>query len=141
MSGWIYVLDDGQGHYKIGRTNSLDGRMKRLKIQLPFAVTIAYACEVDDPVAAEKYLHQLFADRRMNGEWFALGKPDFGPIAEIASGRHVYEENGHLYEFPDVNIYDYEIEEIVALEQEKAEARIHKPTRRHNWVNRTIKRQ
>lgn len=74
MISWIYVLDDGLGHYKIGRTDNLDVRVRNLGIQLPIKARVALAFQVDDAASAERYFHLFFEYLRCNGEWFRLDR-------------------------------------------------------------------
>ena len=73
--GYVYLLKSGK-HYKIGRANSTGRREYELKIQLPERATKAHEIKTDDPVGIERYWHERFAERRQNGEWFALTKED-----------------------------------------------------------------
>lgn len=69
--GYLYVLRAGD-YYKIGRSKTPTERIKQLKIQLPFPVEVVYLFPCEDMVAVEGWYHWLFADQRVNGEWFLL---------------------------------------------------------------------
>lgn len=71
VEGWVYLLRSGK-HFKIGRSEELEKRVKQVSVALPESITLEHAIRTDDPVGIEAYWHRRFANQRANGEWFAL---------------------------------------------------------------------
>jgi hypothetical protein len=77
--GFVYILKGGP-YYKIGCTTSLDRRIKQISPALPFEVDLAHAIETEDMYQTEAYLHDRYASKRQNGEWFLLTDKDVADI-------------------------------------------------------------
>lgn len=75
QNGWVYLLQSGN-HFKIGRSNELEKRVKQISVALPEKVELVHAIETDDPPGIEAYWHRRFEDHRANGEWFKLSPAD-----------------------------------------------------------------
>lgn len=76
---FVYILE-ADGLYKIGYTNNLAGRIRRITIQTDAPVRIVHIIETDDMVALESLLHRRFADKRVQGEWFRLTPMDINQL-------------------------------------------------------------
>lgn len=80
--GYVYLVRSVSGYYKIGRTKNPNSRVRTFGVELPFEIELEHVIPCADYIAAEKQLHQRYADKRLNGEWFALTD---GEVVEIKS--------------------------------------------------------
>ena len=82
----VYILTNEAmpGYIKIGfTTNKIEERLRQLdKTGTPLPFELYYAAEVDDAEKEEKWLHSIFADRRVrdNREFFKMN-PELATLA------------------------------------------------------------
>ncbi|SRR6266478_119073 len=77
--GHIYVLSTTEGFYKIGCTSCpIPERINQFAPKLPFKteVEFAFMCTLGQERRVEQLLHQRFAAKHSNGEWFRLTEED-----------------------------------------------------------------
>lgn len=73
--GYVYVIKAGP-YYKIGRTKNLDTRIMQLSTQPPFDIEFVHAIWTPEMTFLESKLHNKFAAKHKNGEWFELDEED-----------------------------------------------------------------
>ena len=66
--GYCYMISDGMGAVKIGKASVPEGRLREL--QVAHARPLSLIRVFEGGHAAEKWLHNYYAARRMLGEWF-----------------------------------------------------------------------
>lgn len=79
MSGFIYLFrQTNTDFYKIGmtQTESVNNRFIAFKTYSPHPVEIVSVIETENPIALEKKIHNIFSEKRLNGEFFRLNEDD-----------------------------------------------------------------
>jgi hypothetical protein len=75
MAGYVYLIGSPVfGWYKIGKSVTPEVRIKDLGILLPFKIHIIGVFSAVDHTLLEKTLHEIYADNKINGEWFEFSK-------------------------------------------------------------------
>ena len=83
--GVVYVIESS-GAYKIGMTTNFANRLNTIKVANPNEVNVVYKVESGDPKSMESYLHKMFQDEKIKGEWFSLSNEDIVRIKELDAG-------------------------------------------------------
>lgn len=81
--GYVYFLLADNGLAKIGQTSKVDRRIFQLSVQLPYELKLVTTIESDDCEELEKFYHNKFSEKRVNGEWFNLDSSDFEEVKSI----------------------------------------------------------
>lgn len=84
-AGYVYVLavPNTPGLFKIGRTVDLDDRLRTFNVKLPFPVQYEHTIKSRDCYALETTLHRLFAEQRVQGEFFMLDPADLSILKSL----------------------------------------------------------
>ena len=69
-NGFVYLVQSSTGAYKIGRTINPHDRIRTFNVKLPFEVEYVVVIETANMYSLESELHNQFARKRVNGEWF-----------------------------------------------------------------------
>jgi len=83
MRNCVYVLEC-KGLYKIGRTGNFPDRLKQLRTSNPFDFQVAHLIYTNDNTKVEEALHLIFAESRVNGEWFNLSVREIAQIRSMS---------------------------------------------------------
>ncbi len=74
QDGYVYFIRDGLGHIKIGKTTDLKKRLDTLQTANPMKLEFWYGIHfqtLKEAEEVEESFHNLFADYRLQGEWFS----------------------------------------------------------------------
>lgn len=76
LMGYVYLIGSAQHRwYKIGISSTPNIRIRNIGVLLPFKVEIWAIWKTKSPRLLEIALHEYYAERRINGEWFSF-KPE-----------------------------------------------------------------
>lgn len=84
--GGVYVVGNLEaGYYKIGWTENIQKRVKALNSSAPWPMELVAAFPCPDRVRfeSEQYLHNRFAHKATNTEWFRLDREDIEAILKL----------------------------------------------------------
>lgn len=71
-SGYVYVIQDGSGLCKIGRTQDVQKRIQSLSTGSSSELTLVVAWSCDDAGEREAALHAEWKEQHVRGEWFRI---------------------------------------------------------------------
>jgi len=98
--GYVYLLKcENKNIYKIGYSKNAPKRVRKLNTEIPFKLFITHLIRTDNMVHLEKYLHDKYNDKRMNGEYFRLNQNDVKYIKSLN-----YETVQELYDTQKVDV-------------------------------------
>lgn len=83
VSGYVYLMKSDNGYYKIGRALDVDIRNKQHMRDYPLVITVLHSFFCRNYIKAESHLLKMFADKKLQGEWFQLDKADIDFITGI----------------------------------------------------------
>ena len=69
---YVYLAWADTGHYKIGISNKPYKRIRHFKTKMPVDVLPVHFIATSQPRILETQLHRMYANQRVNGEWFVL---------------------------------------------------------------------
>lgn len=75
-SNFVYLIGAPNGLIKIGITGDVYRRLKVLDTASPVELNLIFSFESDNANIIELELHQIFAIKRIKGEWFNLSTDD-----------------------------------------------------------------
>lgn len=82
---FVCIFINGQRFVKIGKARNINNRFKAFPVQFPVETIPIIDYFVEDVYAYEKYLHEYFSGKRVEGEWFTLSD---GDLYEIKHNWH-----------------------------------------------------
>lgn len=79
IKGYIYILKF-EKYYKIGKTININKRLEIISPEMPEKPKIIRSYKSGNIDKDEKYLHEIYKEKRTNGEWFLLSDDDLQEI-------------------------------------------------------------
>ena len=75
-AGYVYVIINGNGLYKIGKSLNPEQRLKSLTLGDKGKILIKNHYKYQNYNEIEKELHVIFNSKKISGEWFELNEQD-----------------------------------------------------------------
>ena len=88
----LYVIKQNKSFMKIGFTSNITKRLSILQVGNPIKLELVCLAETLDDSKAEKYLHELFINDRVRGEWFFFNNRIIEEMKLIGTDVPVLEE-------------------------------------------------
>lgn len=74
--------------YKIGKSKNIKKRLQILKIGNPFALELIFFIPSSDANNLEKFFHEIFEEKKVQGEWFMLNEEDVKSFSNMKNAIH-----------------------------------------------------
>jgi hypothetical protein len=104
--GYVYFIGSPLfGWYKIGKSKTPEVRISDLGILLPFKIQVIGVWKTHNRHEAEKALHELYANSKINGEWFEFTKHEAWKVFSfMPQEARIYpsEENSSFDKFSNI---------------------------------------
>jgi hypothetical protein len=82
---FVYFIYNSLTHnFKIGKTKSIETRLKQLQTGNEIKLEVTRNIDNNNP-EIEKYLHEYFKDRRLNGEWFNVSIEEIDYVINLVN--------------------------------------------------------
>ena len=91
-SGFVYIVRNAEGLYKIGRTKNVERRIRSLQIASSSKLVLVHAIKADNARDLERTLHDGQSDRKVSGEWFRIPDWEIEVIKTIGYMPASYDE-------------------------------------------------
>lgn len=84
-AGYIYLLRAPHDAtlFKIGKATDPSNRLRTFNVKLPFPVEFDCLLQTTDMSLLEKWIHNEYASKRIEGEWFRLDTADVEAIRAL----------------------------------------------------------
>lgn len=82
-NGYVYLMQSGNGYYKIGISTNIEQRIYGIKRQFPVKIEVVHYFACYEHRKVEKYLHNKYSSKRIEYEWFQLDTKDIEWIKSI----------------------------------------------------------
>jgi len=75
-AGFVYLMQSGNGYYKIGMSKNPRNRLDDLRRQFPVQIGVVHKIYCKDYRKVEGFLHRKYSSKRAENEWFTLDDED-----------------------------------------------------------------
>lgn len=95
---YVYLASASTGEWKIGWSTDPERRVGSFDAKMPVEIEVVHFFEADEPMEAEKILHQWADSHNVKGEWFNFGREQIDAIKRITGfDRGEFYRGGDLF--------------------------------------------
>ncbi len=111
-AGYVYFIENGTGHVKIGRSRDPEKRLRRFLTGNSSPLRLLHIVQTDDMHATERVFHDTFSrepHKRAEGEWFEIDRADSMFEYIMGIGEYVWVDDYEMERgFAVANLADYD---------------------------------
>jgi len=89
--GYVYLIHmETTNNYKIGKSVDVAKRLCSLQVGSPYKLNVVTKILAHNPIATESFIHQLFGNYKLSGEWFNISSVEIKDLVGTFNRLDIY---------------------------------------------------